>query len=52
MKAVKCKNKQCGHTIALINGNVPALTCEKCGTVRKLHYPRKQKGFALTVRVG
>ena len=32
MKAVRCKNKQCGAKIAYINGKHRELECPKCGT--------------------
>lgn len=48
MTAVKCKH--CGHTIALINGNVPEVKCDSCGRIRKLYYGEKRRSIQLMVK--
>lgn len=49
MQSIKCKNRQCGNNIAFINGNVPSVTCDKCGTIRKLYHAEKSRGMKLTI---
>jgi hypothetical protein len=41
MKAVRCKNKQCGEPIAFINGPHRYVVCDKCGTKRKIYTEAK-----------
>jgi uncharacterized Zn finger protein len=50
MKKIRCRNRQCGNVIAYINGNVPAVTCDKCGTVRKLYHNEKRDSIKLTIK--
>lgn len=49
MKAVRCKNKQCGEPIAVINGPVRWLDCLKCGTRNKIY--SGGKGIRLEISV-
>lgn len=46
---IKCRNRQCGRTIALINGDVSEVKC-KCGHTRKLYHSEKS-ALKLTVKL-
>jgi hypothetical protein len=41
IKPIRCKDKQCGAAIAVINGPNHYVDCPKCGKRRKVHDPPK-----------
>lgn len=50
MKSIRCLNRMCGEQIAIINGNVPAVTCKKCGKTRRLYHDKKSRAITLTIK--
>jgi hypothetical protein len=50
MKSIRCLNRMCGERIALINGNVPSVTCKVCGKTRRLYHEKKSRAIKLVIK--